>query len=58
MLFRQHAVRLRYGLVKDLGRIGRDLSRTVIVDDLRGNFRLQKENGVCVGSWKGEPGDE
>jgi CTD small phosphatase-like protein 2 len=39
-MYRQHA--LPYGpiLVKDLSRIGRDLSRTIIVDNVAENFQL------------------
>lgn len=41
-LFRQHAVRIKNGFVKDLSRIGRDLTKIIIVDDLPNNFKLQK----------------
>ena len=39
-LYRQHA--LPYGpvFVKDLSRIGRDLSKTIIVDNVAENFQL------------------
>ena len=39
-MYRQHA--LPYGpiFVKDLSRIGRDLSRTIIVDNVAENFQL------------------
>ena len=52
-LFRQHAVRVRHGFVKDLSRIGRDLKKVVMLDDLSSNFKLQKENGVKVASRHG-----
>jgi len=42
LLFRQHAVRVKNGFVKDLNRLGRDLSKVVIIDDLAKNFKLQK----------------
>ena len=56
-LFRQHAVRVKHGFVKDLSRIGRDLNKVIILDDLSNNFKLQKENGVKIKSWKGEADD-
>ncbi len=56
-LFRQHAVRVKHGFVKDLSRIGRDLKKVIILDDLSNNFKLQKENGVKIKSWKGEADD-
>lgn len=49
--YRQHA--LPYGgfYVKDLSRIGRDISRTIIVDNIAENFQLQPENGIFIKSW-------
>ena len=41
-LFRQHAVRMKHGLVKDLSRIGRNLNKVIILDDTSSNFRYQK----------------
>jgi len=37
--------------VKDLSRIGRDLSRTIIVDNVAENFQLQPDNGIFIKSW-------
>ncbi len=50
-MYRQHA--LPYGpiFVKDLSRIGRDLSRTIIVDNVAENFQLQPDNGIFIKSW-------
>ena len=56
-LFRQHATRLKNGLVKDLSRVGRDISKTVIVDDQSSNFRNNKDNGIRVACWRGDPFD-
>jgi len=33
-LYRQHAIKMNGELVKDLGRVGRDLARTILVDNL------------------------
>ena len=52
-LFRQHAVRVKHGYIKDLSRIGRDLNKVIILDDLSSNFKLQKDNGIKIKSWKG-----
>jgi CTD small phosphatase-like protein 2 len=43
--------------VKDLSRVGRDLSRVILVDNLEKNFKLQKQNGIHVRSWFGDPND-
>ena len=37
--------------MKDLSRIGRDLSKTIIVDNVAENFQLQPDNGIFVKSW-------
>ena len=56
-LYREHAVKLGSELVKDLSRVGRDLSRVILVDNLDKNFQFQKENGIHVRSWFGDPKD-
>ena len=37
--------------MKDLSRIGRDLSKTIIVDNVAENFQLQPDNGIFIKSW-------
>ena len=36
---------------KDLSKIGRDLGRTIIVDNLEDNFKLQPNNGIHIWTW-------
>lgn len=43
--------------VKDLSRLGRDLRRTVLVDNNPFSFLLQPHNGVPVASFTGDPDD-
>ncbi len=43
--------------VKDIGRLGRPLSRVIIIDDIAENFQLQPENGILIKAWMGEPED-
>ena len=50
-LYRQHAFPHGPIYVKDLSRIGRDLSRTIIVDNVAENFQLQPDNGIFIKSW-------
>lgn len=38
---------------KDLSNIGRDLSKIAIVDNLKNNFALQKDNGILIKSYQG-----
>jgi CTD small phosphatase-like protein 2 len=37
-----------------LSKIGRDLNRTLIVDNMPQNFRLQKDNGIFIKTFYGE----
>ena len=39
-LFREHCTMINGAFVKDLKRLGRDLNRTIIVDNLAENFIL------------------
>ena len=43
--------------MKDLSRIGRDISRTIIVDNIAENFQLQPENGIFIKSWFADEND-
>ena len=43
--------------VKDLSRIGRDLSKCIIVDNIAENFQFQTENGIFIKSWFSDPQD-
>ena len=43
--------------IKDLQKIGRPLSRTIIVDNLAENFSRQPRNGIEIGTWKYNPYD-
>jgi len=36
---------------KDLSKLGRDLSKILIVDNMESNFILQKENGILIKSY-------
>jgi len=56
-LYRQHALPCREFYIKDLSLLGRDLNRTVIVDNIAENYLLQPENGVCIKSWYDDPND-
>lgn len=56
-LYRQHLTVVDGCTVKDLSRLGRELAKVVIVDNLPSNFSLQRANGIAVESWMGDPGD-
>jgi len=45
--------------VKDISKIGRPINKTIIVDNLPQNFRLNKENGINIKSFHGDnPNDK
>ena len=54
ILFREHATIIGEDFVKDLTRIGRNLNRIIIIDDMPQNFRLQKENGINIKPFFGD----
>ena len=37
--------------MKDLSKLGRNIKRTIIVDNLADNFKLQPNNGIQIGTW-------
>ena len=50
-LYRQLALPCREFYIKDLSILERDLSKTIIVDNISENFLLQPENGISIKSW-------
>lgn len=54
-LYRQHC---RYDdgvYVKDLALLGRDLKKTIIVDNIKDNFERQPQNGIEILTWLSDP---
>ena len=43
--------------MKDLSKLGRDLSKVIIVDNVFDNFKLQPDNGIFVQSWFNDAND-
>jgi len=56
-LYRQHSLPWGPIFVKDLSRIGRDLERTIIIDNVQENFMLQPHNGIFIFPWYDDPHD-
>lgn len=61
-LYRQHTINRELNsdlpiIVKDLSKIGRDLSRTIIVDNIAENFLLQKDSGIFISTWYSDTQD-
>ena len=47
-LYRVHTIIINNDFVKDLSRLGRDLSRVIIVDNMEQNYKLQPDNGITI----------
>ena len=50
-LYRQHTSVCGITFCKDLSKIGRDLEKSLIVDNLPDNFKLQPNNGIHIWTW-------
>ena len=57
-LYREHATNIGNKYIKDLSKIGRDLSKTLIVDNNPHSFKFQYENGILISSYFGEKNDD
>ena len=53
-LYRQHTIIMDNVFVKDLSKLGRELSKIIIVDNMPQNFKLQKENGIFIKNFNGD----
>ena len=49
--FIQHSIVIENEFVKDLQRIGRQIDKMIIVDNLPQNYKLQKKNGINIKSY-------
>ena len=56
-LYRQHTTILGCSIYKDLSKLGRDLSRVIIIDNLKENFKLQPNNGIFIKTWTNDIND-
>ena len=56
-LFREHSIICGNDFVKDISRIGRDMKKIIIVDNMKENFRLNLENGTKIAPFNGDIND-
>ena len=56
-LYRQHTTILGCSVYKDLTKLGRDLSKVIIIDNLKENFKMQPNNGIFIKTWTNDIND-
>mmetsp|Transcript_133643 Transcript_133643/g.303050 ORF Transcript_133643/g.303050 Transcript_133643/m.303050 type:complete len:463 (+) Transcript_133643:534-1922(+) len=56
-IYRQHALPWGPLYVKDLSRLGRDMEKILIIDNVQENFMLQPRNGIFIYNWYDDPQD-
>ena len=50
-LYREHTQARGVLFLKDLTKLGRDLKKLIIIDNVSENFALQPENGIFIKTW-------
>ena len=53
-LYREHCALVGKKFVKDISRIGRDMKRIIMIDDLPENLEKFKSNGILILPYEGE----
>ena len=56
-LYRQHTTIIDGVNVKDLSKLGRDLSKIIIIDNIEDNYQFQPENGLNISDFEGDEND-
>ena len=56
-LYRQHTTIMGFSSYKDLSNLGRDLSKIIIIDNLKENFKMQPNNGIFIKTWTSDVND-
>ena len=56
-LYRDHTKHKNGVYIKDLSKLGRNMSKIIIIDNIEDNFQSQPENGIPIKGWYNDPND-
>ena len=56
-LYRQHTTNYEGINIKDLSKLGRNLEKIIIVDNIEENYQLQPNNGINISDFEGDEND-
>ena len=56
-LYRKHVTVVGFSVYKDLSKLGRDLSKIIIVDNFKENFKIHPNNGIFIKTWTSDVND-
>jgi Dullard-like phosphatase family protein len=56
-LYRQHVTISGCSVYKDLTKIGRNLNKVIIIDNMKDNFKMQPNNGLYIKTWINDMND-
>ena len=56
-LYRQHTTLMNGTNVKDLSKLGRDIDKIIIIDNIEENYQLQPNNGLNICDFEGDEKD-
>ena len=56
-LYRQHTTVINGINIKDLSKLGRDMNKIIIIDNIEENYQLQPNNGLNISDFEGDESD-
>ena len=56
-LYRQHTTLINGVNIKDLSKLGRDMNKIIIIDNIEENYQLQPNNGLNISDFEGDEDD-
>ena len=57
-LYRQHTINVGNSYIKDLDKLGRDIKKIIIIDNIFENFSQQPKNGLNISDFEGNEYDD